>query len=111
FGGKPINGITSVPDVKRVYPRDWTAAQILGGVHGTPRAGEPGVGAGDAGLEFQYNSVLAGKAGERRIVNDAIHQPISINEERPMQSGKTIQLTLDAALQNEVEQVLAGVGE
>jgi cell division protein FtsI (penicillin-binding protein 3) len=111
FGGKPINGITSVPDVKRVYPRDWTAAQVLGGVHGTPRAGEPGVGGGDAGLEFQYNSVLAGKAGERRIVNDAIHQPISIDEVRPMQSGKAVQLTLDAALQNEVEQVLAGVGE
>jgi cell division protein FtsI (penicillin-binding protein 3) len=104
FGGKPINGITSIPDVKRVYPRDWTAAQVLGGVYGTS-------GAGDAGLEFQYNPVLSGKAGERRIVNDAIHQPISIDEVRPMQSGKTVALTLDAGLQNEVEQVLAGVGE
>jgi cell division protein FtsI (penicillin-binding protein 3) len=104
FGGKPINGITSVPDVKRVYPRDWTAAQVLGGVYGSS-------GAGDAGLEFRYNSVLSGKAGERRIVNDAIHQPISIDDVRPMQSGKTVQLTLDSALQNDVEQVLAGVGE
>jgi cell division protein FtsI (penicillin-binding protein 3) len=103
FDGKPINGITSLPDVKRVYPRDWTAAQVLGGVYGSS-------GAGDAGLEFRYNSVLSGKAGERRIVNDAIHQPISIDEVRPMQSGKAVQLTLDAALQNEVEQVLAGVG-
>jgi cell division protein FtsI (penicillin-binding protein 3) len=103
FDGKPINGITSVPDVKRVYPRDWTAAQVLGGVHSS--------GAGDAGLEYRYNSFLSGRAGERRIVNDAIHQPISIDEVRPMQSGKTVQLTLDAALQNEVEQVLAGVGE
>ena len=33
FDGKPINGITSIPDVKRVYPRDWTAAQVLGGVY------------------------------------------------------------------------------
>jgi cell division protein FtsI (penicillin-binding protein 3) len=104
FDSKPINGITSVPDVKRVYPRDSTAAQVLGGVYGIS-------GAGDAGLEFQYNSVLSGKAGERRIVNDAIHQPISIDEVRPMHSGKPVQLTLDAALQNEVEQVLAGVGE
>ncbi|HTU96512.1 MAG TPA: penicillin-binding protein 2 [Solirubrobacteraceae bacterium] len=103
FDGKPINGITSIPDVKRVYPRDFTAAQVLGGVHAS--------GAGDAGLEYQYNSVLSGKAGERRIVNDAIHQPISIDEVSPMQSGKTLQLTLDAGLQNEVEQVLAGVGE
>ncbi|HEY1568190.1 MAG TPA: penicillin-binding protein 2 [Solirubrobacteraceae bacterium] len=103
FDGKPINGVTSVPDVKRVYPRDWTAAQVLGGVHSS--------GEGDAGLEYEYNSVLSGKAGERRIVNDAIHQPISIDEVRPMQSGRTLQLTLDAGLQNEVEQVLAGVGE
>ena len=104
FDSKPINGISSIPDVKRVYPRDWTAAQVLGGVYGTS-------GAGDAGLEYQYNKFLSGQAGERRIVNDAIHQPISIDEVRPMHSGKTVQLTLDAALQNEVEQVLAGVGE
>jgi cell division protein FtsI/penicillin-binding protein 2 len=103
FEGKPINGVTSVPDVKRVYPRDFTAGQVIGGVHSS--------GAGDAGLEYQYNSVLSGTAGERRIVNDAVHQPISIDEVRPMQSGKTLQLTLDAGLQNEVEQVLAGVGE
>jgi cell division protein FtsI/penicillin-binding protein 2 len=103
FDGKPINGITSTPDVKRVYPRDTTAAQILGGVHSS--------GDGDAGLEFQYNSVLSGTPGERRIVNDAIHQPISIDETKPMKSGRTVQLTLDAGLQNEVEQVLAGVGE
>ncbi|MFZ1996649.1 MAG: penicillin-binding transpeptidase domain-containing protein, partial [Solirubrobacteraceae bacterium] len=102
FGGKPINGIGTIPDVKRVYPRDWTAGQLLGGVHAS--------GAGDAGLEYQYNSDLSGKPGERRIVNDAIHQPISIDEVRPMRSGKSVQLTLDAALQNEVEQVLAGVG-
>ncbi len=110
FGGKPINGITSVPDVKRVYPRDWTASQVIGGVHPSG-SGNTGLGAGDAGLEYQYNNVLAGKAGERKIVNDAIGQPISIDNVRPMQSGKTVQLTLDAALQNEVEQVLAGVGE
>ena len=103
FGGKPINGITTTPDVKRVYPRDWTAAQVLGGVNGA--------GAGDAGLEYEYNRILSGKAGERRIVNDAIHQPISIDDVKPMQSGKTLQLTIDAGLQNEVEQVLAGVGE
>ena len=103
FNSKPINGITSVPDIKRVYPRDWTAAQILGGVHAS--------GAGDAGLESAYNSVLSGRSGERRIVNDAIHQPISIDDVRPMQAGKSLQLTVDAALQNEVEQVLAGVGE
>jgi cell division protein FtsI/penicillin-binding protein 2 len=46
----------------------------------------------------------------RRIVNDAIGQPISVDEARPMVPGKTLQLTIDSALQDEVEQVLAGVG-
>ncbi|MFL5862838.1 MAG: peptidoglycan D,D-transpeptidase FtsI family protein [Solirubrobacteraceae bacterium] len=103
IGAKPVDGISTTPDVKRVYPRTWTAAQLLGGVNAA--------GAGDAGLEYTYNTVLSGRAGERRIVNDAIHQPISIDDVKPMQSGKTVQLTIDAGLQNEVEQVLAGVGQ
>jgi cell division protein FtsI (penicillin-binding protein 3) len=103
IGAKPIDGITTTPDVKRVYPRDWTAAQLLGGVNAA--------GAGDAGLEYEYNKDLSGQAGERRIVNDAIHQPISIDDVKPMRTGRSIQLTLDAGLQNEVEQVLAGVGQ
>jgi cell division protein FtsI (penicillin-binding protein 3) len=102
IGGKPINGVTTTPDVKRVYPRDWTAAQVLGGVNAS--------GAGDGGLEYAYNRELSGRAGERRIVNDAIHQPISIDDVKPMRAGRSVQLTLDAGLQNEVEQVLAGVG-
>src|SRR5947209_19354320 len=61
IGAKPIDGITTTPDVKRVYPRDWTAAQVLGGVNAA--------GAGDAGLEYEYNKDLSGRAGERRIVN------------------------------------------
>jgi cell division protein FtsI (penicillin-binding protein 3) len=101
--GAPINGISTAPTVKRIYPRPWTAAQVLGGVNAA--------GTGDGGLEYQYNTVLAGRAGDRKIVNDAIGQPISIDDVRPMRSGKTLTLTIDAGLQNEVEQVLAGVGE
>jgi len=28
-----IDGITTAPDVKRIYPRTWTASQVLGGVN------------------------------------------------------------------------------
>ena len=68
------------------------------------RAGRP------SGLECRYNQQLAGINGVRRIVNDAIGQPISIDDVRTMRPGKTLKLTIDAALQDEVEQVLAGVG-
>jgi cell division protein FtsI (penicillin-binding protein 3) len=97
-----IDGITTIPTVSRVYPRSWTASQVLGGVHLN--------GQGSGGLELYYNKQLRGTNGERRIVNDAIDQPISIDDTRQMKSGQTLKLTIDAALQSEVEQVLAGVG-
>jgi cell division protein FtsI/penicillin-binding protein 2 len=97
-----INGISTIPETKRTYPRSWAASQMLGTLHLD--------GHGASGLEFFYNKQLAGINGERRIVNDAIGQPISIDDVKPMKPGKTLQLTVDAALQDEVEQVLAGVG-
>jgi cell division protein FtsI/penicillin-binding protein 2 len=96
-----LDGITTMPDVKRIYPRSWAASQVLGGVNDN---------GGDSGLEYFYNPQLRGTAGERRVVYDARNQPISIDEAKPMESGKTLKLTLDAALQDQVEQVLAGVG-
>jgi len=68
-------------------------------------------GHGNSGLEYRYDGVLRGSNGERRIVNDAIGQPISIDDVKPTVPGKTMQLTIDAALQDQVEQVLAGVGK
>ncbi|HWE13283.1 MAG TPA: penicillin-binding protein 2 [Solirubrobacteraceae bacterium] len=97
-----INGISTSPDVRRVYPRNWFAAQVLGDINH--------LGNGYSGLESLYNSALLGHDGERRIVNDARGQTIAIDNVRPMQPGKTLQLTLSAPLQSEVEQVLAGVG-
>ncbi len=97
-----IDGISTIPQVTRVYPRDWAASQVLGMVGWGDR--------GLSGVEYRYDSVLRGHDGVRRIVNDAIGQPISIDDVRTTQPGKTVQLTIDSALQDEVEQVLAGVG-
>ncbi|HEY3726865.1 MAG TPA: penicillin-binding protein 2 [Solirubrobacteraceae bacterium] len=97
-----INGISTIPETKRIYPRSWAASQVLGSVGWGNR--------GLSGLEYLYNKQLAGTNGVRRIVNDAIGQPISIDDVKSMKAGKTVRLTVDAALQDEVEQVLAGVG-
>jgi cell division protein FtsI/penicillin-binding protein 2 len=97
-----LDGLTLIPTVTRVYPRSWAASQVLGDV-----------GWGDKGLsgvEYRYDSALRGNDGERRTVSDALGQPISIEDVRTTKPGKTIALTIDAALQDEVEQVLAGVG-
>jgi cell division protein FtsI/penicillin-binding protein 2 len=97
-----IDGISMVPEVKRVYPRSWAASQVLGSVGWGDR--------GLSGLEYLYDRVLRGSQGLRRIVNDALGQPISVDQVRPTVAGQPIELTIDAPLQDEVEQVLAGVG-
>jgi len=97
-----INGLTTVPGEMRVYPRSSDAAQVLGFVGWN--------GSGLDGIEYQYDSALRGTNGLRRVVNDAIGQPISVDDVRPARPGKTIELTIDSALQSEMQQVLAGVG-
>ena len=97
-----IPGITLVPRTRRVNPRGDEAAQVVGSVHLD--------GAGASGIEYGYDSALEGKNGLRRIVNDAIGQPISIDDLRPTAPGKTVALTIDSGLQQEIERVLAEVG-
>lgn len=97
-----IPGISLVPEVTRGYPENALASQVIGGV-GTQDQGL-------SGLEYFYDRVLGGSAGERRVVSDALGQPISIDNVHSAVPGKAIKLTLDSALQAEVEQVLAGIG-
>jgi cell division protein FtsI (penicillin-binding protein 3) len=99
---KPINGLYTEPDTKEVYPRGDTLAQVLGSQNGDGQW---------SGLQESYESALGGESGERRIVKDAKGQTIDVQEVKRMQPGKTLQLTVSAPLQNEMEQVLAGVGK
>jgi cell division protein FtsI (penicillin-binding protein 3) len=97
-----IPGISLIPETRRVYPRGDEAAQVVGSVHLD--------GDGASGIEYRYNGLLEGTNGLRRIVNDAIGQPISIDDLKPTVPGKTVALTIDSGLQQEVERVLAEVG-
>ena len=97
-----IAGISLVPQTRRVYPRGDEATQVVGSVHLD--------GGGASGIEFEYDHALQGTDGVRRIVSDARGQPISIDDLRPTVPGKTVALTIDSGLQQEVERVLAEVG-
>ena len=97
-----IAGINLTPQTRRVYPQGGEAAQVVGLVHGD--------GAGASGIEYRYNGVLSGTNGLRRIVSDARGQPISIDNLRATDPGKTVALTIDSGLQQETERVLAQVG-
>jgi cell division protein FtsI (penicillin-binding protein 3) len=98
-----IPGVDGTPVMRRVYPRKTLAAQVLGQV-GTE-------GFGLSGLEASLNPILHGRTGERRVVSDAIGQPVSITEPHTEVPGEPVQLTLDANIQQRTEDVLQAVAQ
>jgi len=96
------NGLTLEPGVKRVYPQGGFAPQVIGWTDWT--------GQGVAGIEYEFNRQLRGRSGERRIINDAIGQPIAVDNVRRARPGESVKLTLVAPLQDEVQQVLDNIG-
>jgi cell division protein FtsI (penicillin-binding protein 3) len=97
-----LAGLEFIPQYRRTYPRDWMAAQLLGSV------GTDGTGLG--GLEYFLNGRLHGADGERKLVKDALGNPIEMRNTTVVRPGSTVKLTLDASLQDHAEQVLNDVG-
>ena len=98
-----IDGLQFIPSARRDYPRRFLASQVLGVV---------GIdGEGRTGLEYARDSILRGTNGTRRIVKDLRGQPIVVQEPKRATPGRDIRLTLDAQLQQKVEDVLAQVGQ
>ncbi len=98
-----LPGIGELPDSRRTYPQGDMAGQVIGAVGDENR--------GLSGLEEGEESVLAGSDGERRIVKDALGEPIRLETTSEASEGSDIQLTLDPAIQTKTEEVLAEVGE
>ena len=98
-----IEGIGTVVEPRRTYPQGAMASQLLGSV------GLDDVGL--SGIEQQYEKTLHGKDGHRRLVKDAMGEPISIVESDRAEAGEDMQLTIDARLQERVEAVMGEVGQ
>lgn len=98
-----LEGIGELPDSRRTYPQGEMAGQVIGTV-GSENTGL-------TGLEMGEESVLAGSDGERRVVHDALGQPLRLETVHEAEDGENIELTLDPVIQRETERVLAGVGE
>jgi len=98
-----LTGIGQLPDTRRTYPQGAMAGQVIGAV-GSENEGLTGLEAGE-------EDALHGTDGERRIVNDALGEPIRLETVTEAEDGTDIQLTLDPAIQTKTEQVLAEVGE
>jgi cell division protein FtsI (penicillin-binding protein 3) len=98
-----IEGIGQLPASRRTYPQGEMAGQVIGAV-GTEGTGLTGVEAGE-------EAALAGEEGERRVVTDALGDPIKLETVKESRDGEDVQLTLDPVIQQQAEQVLAKVGE
>jgi cell division protein FtsI (penicillin-binding protein 3) len=98
-----IEGIGMVVEPRRRYPQAALASQVLGTV-GTDNTGL-------SGLEQMFESRLHGTDGEERIVNDALGRPVDIVVKKQSLPGTDLHLTLDAAIQDRTEAVIAGVGQ
>ncbi len=97
-----LPGIGQLPDSRRTYPQGELAAQVVGAVGVDNQA--------LTGLEAGEDGILHGTDGERRVVMDALGDPIRLDAVSDASDGHDVQLTLDSAIQAETEKVLAGVG-
>jgi cell division protein FtsI (penicillin-binding protein 3) len=98
-----VEGLGALPDSRRTYPQGEMAGQVIGAVGSENQ--------GLIGLEAGEESTLKGSDGERRIVRDALGDPIRLETVKEASDGENVQLTLDPLIQQKTEQVLAEVGE
>jgi cell division protein FtsI/penicillin-binding protein 2 len=98
-----LEGIGELPDSRRTYPQGEMAGQVVGAVGSENQ--------GLTGLEIGEELVLSGSDGERRIVRDALGEPIRLETVEEAEDGEDIRLTLDPLIQEKAERVLAEVGE
>src|SRR5207245_8056838 len=68
----------------------------------------PGDFEGKSGLERQYNDVLVGTDGLRRVIVNSIGKEFGQLDQKEAIPGKAIQLTIDYDLQVVAEQALTG---
>jgi len=113
-----LQGVTLITSAKRKYPQSEATpslSHILGYVGsispeeyedrkalGYRRTDE----IGKTGVERSYENRIRGEAGERRIEVDALGRPRATVSERDPVDGNDVQLTIDAALQEQTEEAL-----
>jgi cell division protein FtsI/penicillin-binding protein 2 len=94
-------GIGAQEQQYRTYPNGSLAAQVLGFVNDESK--------GVYGVEQSLNTELAGKAGQLKAVTDINGVPLAANTDnilkQPVQ-GEDITLTLDVAMQKQLEDIL-----
>jgi cell division protein FtsI (penicillin-binding protein 3) len=96
-----LTGITLQPESQRVQPDGQLASPVVGTVGWN--------GNGLSGLEYQYQSMLAGKAGSTDLMQgpDGVNLPGASAGSVAAVPGTGIELTVDESIQYVAEQALA----
>ena len=98
-----LPGIYQTASYARSYPEGSVAANIVGFTGARDNAIS-----GHAGLELQYNSLLAGKPGSEQVqIGDGQQIPLSGGKRSPAVNGSSLRLTIVPALQYAAEQACA----
>jgi cell division protein FtsI (penicillin-binding protein 3) len=94
-----LSGVHFDEENKRFYPQGRRAAQLLGRVNIDDR--------GQSGIEYKYNTILAGEEGKRLILRDAKHREYRFEILKDPEPGKNLILTIDETIQYIAEKELA----
>src|SRR5579864_2446618 len=93
---------------RRLYPKDGFMAHVIGYVGevsedmlNSPKFElyEPGMVVGQSGIEQEYNDILMGQDGFRRVVVNSKGKEVDRLSETPAVAGKQLRLTIDLDLQ------------
>jgi cell division protein FtsI (penicillin-binding protein 3) len=100
-----LPGISLTPSYARSYPDGQAAADIVG-FTGT---NSQGTLVGAAGIEEEYNSLLAGHSGTEQVQTGTNGQqiPLAGSNDTPVVNGSDLRLTVVPALQYQAEQACA----
>jgi cell division protein FtsI/penicillin-binding protein 2 len=97
-----LPGIGTVSQDYRTYPQGSLASQVLGFVNND--------GVGRYGIEQALNQELRGKPGELKAITDASGVPLAASKDNTRiapQDGDDVTLTLDLAMQQQLEAIVA----
>ena len=110
--------LETLPIHRRLYPRNGFMAHLIGYVGevsgemlNSPKYDmyEAGDIVGQSGIEAQYNDLLMGKNGSRRVLVDSKGREVGRQSTEPAVVGKPLKLTIDLDIQIAAEQALEGI--
>lgn len=101
-----LPGLGTEEQLYRTYPQGQLASQLLGFVNAE--------GKGVYGVEQALNNELSGQPGQLKAITDVRGVPLAAsndNIQKPAQPGKDVVLTIDMAMQAQMERILKAQAE